>query len=543
MFIAKCWKMDYLRLKIGLTFLISCSVVSGLAQNIPFSTFYTLQVERYVSEQPESHQPIHLSIKPFRVSALNTDFDRMVQDTGKFYNGVTEKLFKKNLIDIRHKKFRAVADPLIDFRAGKENPDTASRIMFQNTRGVRIAGSIGEKFSFETRFYENQARFPDYFESYVRSRGEKFPKQNGSGYRTTNAVIPGEGRTKPFKIDGFDYASAMGYITGRPTKFWTLSFGHDMHFIGNGYRSLLLSDNSFYGPFVRSDLSFFKDRLRITNIYQGLQNLYRLKEFNTPESTYEKKWGTFHYLDYAVTPWLSLGLFEGIVWNRSDSLGTKPFPYQSLIPVPFVNTAVYGLDNQHNAVLGLNMQLIPVRKFIVYGQFMLDDLKQKKYGFQLGLKYFDAFQIRNLFIGMEYNNITRGTYAQDNPRNSYSHFNLPLAHPYGSGFQEVIVQSRYHYYRVFAHYKMNVYLTNNADTNGVATNDIFNVQNQIAPGEKATVINHKLELGYRFNKANNFQFYMGFLHRLTAIKNSAKPETFYFFVGIRTKFKNFYDDI
>ena len=165
--------MAYLKPKILLVLLIP---MVSLAQNIPLQSFYTHEIERYVSERPETRQPIHLSIKPFRIQELNTDYDDLIQDTGKFYSGFTGKLFKENLIEIEHKKFKAVADPLIDFRAGKENPDTASRLLFQNTRGIRIAGNIGEKFSFETRFYENQARFPNYFEDYIRSRGEKFPK-------------------------------------------------------------------------------------------------------------------------------------------------------------------------------------------------------------------------------------------------------------------------------------------------------------------------------------------------------------------------------
>ena len=90
---------------------------------------------------------------------------------------------------------------------------------------------------------------------------------------------------------------------------------------------------------------------------------------------------------------------------------------------------------------------------------------------------------------------------------------------------------------------MNLYLTNDVDTNGVATTDIFNVQDQLEPGEKGMVLNHSLELGYRFNRSNNFQFYMGFTHRLETFENAAHPDTFYFFVGIRTRFKNFYDDI
>ena len=40
----------------------------------------------------------------------------------------------------------------------------------------------------------------------------------------------------------YDYFDARGYITFNATKYIDIQFGYDKNFIGNGYRSLFLSD-------------------------------------------------------------------------------------------------------------------------------------------------------------------------------------------------------------------------------------------------------------------------------------------------------------
>ena len=47
---------------------------------------------------------------------------------------------------------------------------------------------------------------------------------------------------KHLKTTGYDYFDARGYFTFNVTKYIDVAFGYDKNFIGNGYRSLFLSD-------------------------------------------------------------------------------------------------------------------------------------------------------------------------------------------------------------------------------------------------------------------------------------------------------------
>ena len=85
---------------------------------------------------------------------------------------------------------------------------------------------IANRIGFSTTLTDNQERGPQFFQSRVNQ---------------FNAV-PGVGFYKPFKQSGFDYFDARGYITFNAAKYIDFQFGYDKNFIGNGYRSLFLSD-------------------------------------------------------------------------------------------------------------------------------------------------------------------------------------------------------------------------------------------------------------------------------------------------------------
>src|SRR5205085_226784 len=75
-------------------------------------------------------------------------------------------------------------------------------------------------------------------------------------------------------------------------------------------------------------------------------------------------------------------------------------------------------------------------KLSLYGQLMADDLSNKDtldnhYGWQSGLLYFDALGIKNFFLQVEFNSVTKNSY--NNPSGSstdqsYSHYNQTLAY-------------------------------------------------------------------------------------------------------------------
>jgi hypothetical protein len=105
-------------------------------------------------------------------------------------------------------------------------------------------------------------------------------------------------------------------------------------------------------------------------------------------------------------------------------------------------------------VAGVDFKANIRRQFQVYGQFLLDDINiaelkngsgywANKFGIQAGVKYIDAFTIKNLDLQLEINRVRPFVYSHSDSTANYTHYNQPLAHPLGANFQEFIVIARY----------------------------------------------------------------------------------------------------
>jgi hypothetical protein len=90
-----------------------------------------------------------------------------------------------------------------------------------------------------------------------------------------------------------------------------------------------------------------------------------------------------------------------------------------------------------------------------YGQFILDEFLLReirnnngwwgnKFATQLGLKYYNAFNIERLTLLTEWNLSRPYMYSHDNPVQAYGHWNEPLAHPSGANFNEYIIAGNYY---------------------------------------------------------------------------------------------------
>jgi hypothetical protein len=156
-----------------------------------------------------------------------------------------------------------------------------------------------------------------------------------------------------------------------------------------------------------------------------------------------------HHLDLAVTKWLNVGLFEGVVFGRKDR-----FEFGYLNPVIFYRSLEQQNGSFDNAVAGLDLKANVAKKFQLYSQFLLDEFNltelrkndgwwANKYGIQLGGKYVDAFGISNLDLQLETNRIRPFTYSHRDTVANYTHYNQPLAHPLGANLNEVIGMARY----------------------------------------------------------------------------------------------------
>ncbi len=268
-----------------------------------------------------------------------------------------------------------------------------------------------------------------------------------------------------------------------------------------------------------------------------------------------RKYAAMHHLSMNVTRWLNIGVFEGVVFARRDH-----FDFQYLNPIIFYRHIEGSVGSPDNALAGIDFKANIAHKAQFYGQFLLDEfilseVKNKptswvnKWGVQLGIKYLDAFNVKNLDVQIEINRVRPFTYSRDSITN-YTHYNQPLAHPLGANFQEFIGIIRYQPYPKWYVYAQAIYYNQGLDSAGKnfggnifndyrtrSTNDGFTV----AGGRKATCLNGFLQVSYEWKE--NLFFDVSLLYRNYKIQNVAgQSNTTLVTAGIRLNmFKRNYD--
>jgi len=483
-----------------------------------FNTFTQRQLARVDTEQT------HSAIQPY-IPFFNKKYE-FSPDTFRIFKFITEdplldKVFFNHLIHIKSKqgKYEFKVDPLLNIETGKAFYDTTkTQSISTNTRGFIASGTIGKDFYFETMFAENQSFFPYYV----------------SNFNKQTKVIPGQGRYKVFKTTGFDYAFSSGFISYQPVKRVNLQLGHGKQKVGNGYRSLLLSDNSFNYPYIRITSEWFKGKLQYSNIYAVLMNL-ETGGAKTPKNTeplFQKKAASFQFLSYNVNKRINIGLFQGMIWAAADSMNRQHLEWQYFNPVIFTNLGFYGLNNKKNILIGATANVKVTSKLSVYGQFMADDLSNmtnlgNAIGYQAGIKYFDAV-IKNLMLQVEYNDVAEGSYNSPSSswsNQSYSHYSQTLAYTPGYG-KEIIALADYKFRRMFLNGKLNFQkLTLN--TYDLYTNTMY-----------------KIQVGYTINPAYNFNVSLGYNNRNQSFYtfNGSNNQTTFYTLSIKSNLYNTYYD-
>ena len=385
----------------------------------------------------------HTSFKPIIKSDLNFDIDSVLQqkNISDYSNWYLRKLFSEHFIILKGDDYKVLASPIINLSKGKELNE--GKNTFTNTRGFVIEGDLGKKISFFSSFAENQSISPNYIDAHIRD----------------NRVVPGQGYARDFKETGFDYAMSSGYVSYRANKMFAVQFGHGKHFIGDGYRSLLLSDNTFNYPYLRIQTTFWK--VQYTNLYTEFQDINYFSNnglANYDQMGYAKKYMSAHYLSVNITKKLNISLFESVIWRMNHAPGSNGFDVNYLNPIAMLRPIEFSVNSPDNVLVGVNGKYkMPLSSFL-YGQLILDefslnDLKQSngfwanKFGYQLGFKMFNALKVENLTFQTEYNYVRPYTYAHHNPQQNYAHYNQPLAHPLGANFSEFLVMANYKYKR------------------------------------------------------------------------------------------------
>lgn len=435
--------------------------------------------------------------------------------------------------------FRLYIDPLLNLQYMNVKDDTSSSQFYINTRGVTAHGDIGTKVSFETSFWENQAFFPKYIADFA----------NGT------QVIPGQGRWKVFKKTGYDFAMASGYVSYSPCRNFNMQFGSGKFFVGDGYRSLLLSDNGFNYPFARFTGWFGPNKMfQYTTIYASLMNL----KVNAPipvgtEHLYQKKAASFYQLAMKIGRVGEISLFQGLIWTAADSSNKQSLTLAYVNPVIFTSLPAFGMSDRHNFLLGATFRFDLLRTLRLYGQFMADDFGKSgtvhhKTGMQLGVKYFNAFTLKHLHLQFEYNRVQPYTYAATDPDQSYTHYNQPLAHPLGANFSEISFSLHYKIGDFFLQARFSsAQIGADSIISDNFGQDVFKTDYQayypvngsysIGQGQKTMVTYFDARIGYMVSYASNLNVCLGMTSRNLSVNATSAP-TNYVYVAVRTSLTN-----
>ena len=331
-----------------------------------------------------------------------------------------------NLYEVHTPDFDLVLNPVFQYTISKESDN--DQHLFLNSRGLTLRGRIAKKIGFSTYLTDNQERSPSYVQQFITER----------------SAVPGAGFYKPFKAaGGVDYFDARGHITFNVTRYIDIQFGYDKNFIGNGHRSMFLSDFGNNNLFLKLNTRIW--RINYQNLFMELQTAH----IPGGDRLIGKKYAAMHHLDVAVTKWLNIGVFEGVIFGRRDR-----FDFGYLNPIIFYRSIEQQNGSFDNSIVGLDAKANFAKSFQVYGQFALDEfvlseIKKNrgwwanKWAIQLGAKYIDAFGIKNLDLQLEHNRVRPFTYSHRDSVANYTHYNQPMAHPLMANFQEFIGILRY----------------------------------------------------------------------------------------------------
>ena len=498
----------------------------------------------------------HTATKPYSYAevAKYYDFEAVNQQLMKQKDGWWgRKIFNENLIAIQGEKYWFTMNPIFDFRGGKDLDSEISNT-FVNTRGVQIQGALGEQLTFTTSIYESQGRFADYYNAY----SETLAPSGGNP-----AIIPGIGIAKRFKDDAYDFPMAEANLKYKPNEFIDLQLGYGRNFIGDGYRSLLQSDATSPYPFFKINTSFWK--IKYTNTYMWLKDV---RPEVTVDGAYASKYMASHYLSYNLTKRLNIGLFESVVWSNTNDRG---FDVNFVNPIIFYRAVEFSSSSRAgNAVLGATAKYKWNNQINFYSQFLLDEFAigdvreqnqswRNKFGYQIGAKYYDAFQIKNLTLQVEYNQVRPYVYSHSNPLTNYAHNNISMGHQWGANFRELVGIARYQKGRYYGEARL-IYGQRGFDFNDGTDNfnyggniyldydenRPFDTGVGIAQGNKTNVMIADLQLGYLVNPVTNMRLFGNFMYRnfdpTAQTASTVQSTTTWISIGLRSDLFNWYFD-
>lgn len=471
----------------------------------------------------------HTAFKPLRASEVNFKTDSifgerpipLTQNLGEGDNYIT-------------------AYGLFDLGFGYDAADTLDESFTKLGIGAGIDIVIGDKLLIHGAYMSINSGYPDYINASIDG---------------TN-MVRGMGWAHPTNV-GHEFSQVEGFVSFSPNDIFNIQAGFGKNFVGDGYRSLMLSDNAANNPYLKLSTDIWK--IKYTNLFTAMKDIRFYNGSNRDSILH--KFGTVHHLSFNVAKWLNIGLFESVVWQAKDTLLNRGYDINYLNPFIFYRPVEFSVGSPDNALMGMNIKIAPVKDLQLYGQlvldeFLLDHLRKgngwwaNKFGVQGGLKWFNAAGVDGLQLQMEANAVRPFTYSHGAVTQNYGHMNQPLAHPLGANFTELMAIISYQTKRwlfsnqtVISHYGTDIYADSSYGGNIYQSyqNRVQDFGNVIGQGYSNKVLYNQFKIQYLLEEELNLMIEAGHIYRTNKTPDDTY-NTSLIYVAIRTNLWNQYSD-
>ncbi len=510
--------------------LAQSSVVSGLNND----KYYRYELAAYQTPN------FHTAIKPYILEEIKNygKIDSSLNLKKLLFYSDNDTYVNNNFFTQKQDSLKLIINPIYTSVSTLSNSTQENAFNLQ--LGVSLNVKFGKMFAAHADLFYSKVLYANYIVNQIDS----------------SRIIPHFGRKIASRGNRFEFTNGTRYFSYTPTNYFNVQLGVEKHFFGDGYRSLLLSDNANSFPFVKTTFSLMNFK------YVSLFTAF--KDVNTKDLTFDlhQKYASMHFLSLNVTKNFNLNFFEAIVFNPIDSIGgNRGFDVNYLNPVIFFRPVEFSLGSPDNVLLGVGFKVNFAKRYNVYGQVILDEfivskmLKQgvgyweNKQGAQLGFKIFDFAGLKGLYLQGEANVVRPFAYSHQNSIQSYGNYHQPLADPLGANFKEAIAIIRYNRERFTVSFKVvysikgensdtlnyggNIYWSYLNRTSESGQRDVGHVTTQ---GLKTTLNYAEVKLAYVLNPKFNFQFEVGIISRKLKSVNQVFDNFIYF--GFRTNIFN-----
>jgi hypothetical protein len=369
-----------------------------------------------------------LAIDPGRLTATDrarlARFRREAPGPGtEFVRSYVPFLYKdgETFFSVREDDYALHMEPLAYLslgRANRHSPSLDERdwvAYWQNTRGARVAGHLGDHLFFEGRLEENQWHVP-----FNERRAESAPRL-------------------PFvrDLDGaYDYMLSTGMV-GVHTKYVELRAGRDRAQWGFGASSVALSN---YAPtFEQIQIRTQFWRIHYTNLFA--QFVDRAPD-HAGRRILPRKYGAYHRLAIDLPGDVQLEFFEMVLHgpDTTDARVRSGFEVSYLNPIIFYRAVEGDLGWPDNMLLGAGAAWNPVPGWRLYGQFILDEFQARsffddwwgnKWGYLVGTRVSDPGGLPNVDLQLEYARLRPYLYSHHSLASTAVHQDDILGHPIG----------------------------------------------------------------------------------------------------------------